>query len=439
MPGELPRVEGVPDESYLALASRYGHAAEQVLALAAERGELAQPVVQGLPDLLAEAPFAARCEQARGRRRRPVAPHALGTAGRQGAVRYGSEIPARVAQAMGSELGWSAQRVERETKLFGSGGRGRGHRLGRAARASDPMRAPARRLLCARGTLELGGRPWLMGIINATPDSFSDTTESRTFEARIRRAQKLLESGADVIDIGGESGVTNRPAVAPEEEAARILPLIECVAGELGALVSVDTYKPSVARAAIAAGAALVNDVSGLRDPELADVCAETGAGLVVMHTTPPLRRSGLDPSLDGRVAQDAYTFLQARMELACERGVGFEQMLLDPGPDFGKTPAQTVEVLRELSRFHELGLPLLLAASRKDFVGALTGRPPAGSAGWNAGSGGLWRSRPGPHPARPRRRRGSRFPQGALRLQGESELDMPARLEDRLRWETQD
>ena len=128
------------------------------------------------------------------------------------------------------------------------------------------MRAPPRSLRTTRGTLELGGRPWLMGIVNATPDSFSDAGVTRTLDGRVGLARELLAAGADVIDIGGESGVTNRPPVDPAEEARRVVPLIEQVAHELGAIVSVDTYKPAVASAAIGAGAAIVNDVSGLRD-----------------------------------------------------------------------------------------------------------------------------------------------------------------------------
>ena len=123
-------------------------------------------------------------------------------------------------------------------------------------------------------------------------------------------ARSLLADGAQVIDIGGESGVTNRPAVDADEEIRRVVPLIEAVAGGLGATVSVDTYKPAVARAAIAAGAAIVNDVSGLRDPGLADVCAETGAALVLMHTIAPPKRSLHDPSLDGRIVGRRARFL---------------------------------------------------------------------------------------------------------------------------------
>jgi dihydropteroate synthase len=237
--------------------------------------------------------------------------------------------------------------------------------------------APPLVLRTQSGELELGGRPWLMGIVNATPDSFSDAGLHQTLGERVALAASLLEAGADVIDIGGESGVTNRPAIAAEAEIARVVPLIERVAGELGALVSVDTYKPDVARAAIAAGAVIVNDVSGLRDPELADVCAVTGAALVLMHTRAAPKQKVLDPSLDGTVVADVSAFLRERMALALGRGVEAEQLMLDPGPDFSKTPAQTVEVLRELASLHAFGRPLLLAASRKDFIGAITGRPP--------------------------------------------------------------
>jgi dihydropteroate synthase len=238
------------------------------------------------------------------------------------------------------------------------------------------MNAPAVSFATTRGELELGGRIRLMGIVNATPDSFSDRGEL-ALEQRVELARELLAAGADVIDIGGESGVTNRPAIDPQEEIARVTPLIERVAGELGALVSVDTYKPAVARAAIAAGAAIVNDVSALRDPELADVCAQTGAGLILMHTRAAPKHKLLDPSYDGRIVADVKQLLGELIELACARGVRAEQLMLDPGPDFGKTPSQTIEVLRALPELHSLSRPLLLAISRKDFIGALTGRAP--------------------------------------------------------------
>jgi dihydropteroate synthase len=216
-----------------------------------------------------------------------------------------------------------------------------------------------------------------MGIVNATPDSFSDDGAHRTVDQRVELARSLVDAGARMIDVGGESGRTDQPPVEADEETRRVVPVIERVAGELGALVSVDTYKPAVARAAIDAGAAIVNDVSGLRDPSLADVCAETGAGLVLMHTRAAPKEKVLDSGLDGRVVDDVELFLHERIELAMSRGVAFEQLVLDPGPDFGKTPSQTVDVLRALPRLHVLGRPILLAVSRKDFVGAITLRPP--------------------------------------------------------------
>jgi dihydropteroate synthase len=225
--------------------------------------------------------------------------------------------------------------------------------------------------------LPLSSRPLLMGIVNATPDSFSDAGEHPTLEAKLAHARNLLAAGADLLDVGGESARGDRPAVAPEEEAERVLPLIERIAAE-GALVSVDTHKPDVAEAAVAAGAAIVNDVSGLRDPALADVCARTGAALVIVHTRVAPKGTLLDPERYGDVVADVANFLRERMAVALEHGVQREQIVLDPGPDFAKTPAQTVAVLRELASLHALGRPLLLAVSRKDFVGALTGRRPA-------------------------------------------------------------
>lgn len=239
------------------------------------------------------------------------------------------------------------------------------------------MIAPRRELRTTLGVIKLGGSPWLMGVVNASPESFSDAGGLETLDERVKLAASLLEAGADLIDIGGESGVTNRRAISPEEEIRRVVPLIRRVAGDLHAVVSVDTYKPAVARAAVAAGAAVVNDVSGLRTPELADVCAESGAALVLTHTRAAPKEKLLDPALDGRITRDIEEFLTDRIALAEQHGVAFEQLILDPGPDLGKTPAQSVAAVRSLEELHGLGRPLLLAVSRKDFVGAITSRPP--------------------------------------------------------------
>jgi dihydropteroate synthase len=237
--------------------------------------------------------------------------------------------------------------------------------------------APRYRLLAGQRVLYLGERPWLMGIVNASPDSFSDGGRHATPDAQLQLASELLAAGADILDVGGESASTGRPPVAEQEEIERVAPLIERIASELGAIVSVDTYKPAVARAAIAAGAAIVNDVSGLRDPELAEVCARTGAALVVMHTRAAPRERLQDPDLYGDIAAEVLAFLRERIAVALAAGVAPEQMIVDPGPDFAKTPAQTIRLLVDVSRLHELDRPLLMAISRKDFIGALTGRAP--------------------------------------------------------------
>jgi dihydropteroate synthase len=237
---------------------------------------------------------------------------------------------------------------------------------------TDPLRVTA-----GRHALELGSRPWLMGVVNATPDSFSDGGRYGTLEQRLELAAGLLQSGADILDIGGESASTNRPTIEVEEEIERVIPLIERVVAELDPIVSVDTYKPAVARAAIAAGASIVNDVSGLRDPELALVCAQTGAALVVMHTRAAPKQRMQDPDLYENIVEEVLAFLGERIAVALDAGLAREQLILDPGPDFAKTPAQTIELLAGVSRLHVLGRPLLMAISRKDFIGALTGRPP--------------------------------------------------------------
>jgi len=220
------------------------------------------------------------------------------------------------------------------------------------------------------------GRPLLMGIVNAGPDSFSDAVRLDTLEAQVRHALGLVADGAEIIDVGGESGVTYTAVTSTEVETGRVVPLVARLVAE-GVTVSVDTFKPAVAAAAVQAGASIVNDVSGLRDPALATVCAGSGAALVVMHTrAAPKERAFGDYA--GDVAGDVESFLSERCAAAEAAGVHREQLILDPGPDFAKTPAQTIAVMRRFEELHACGRPLLLAVSRKYFLGAITGRGPA-------------------------------------------------------------
>jgi dihydropteroate synthase len=213
-----------------------------------------------------------------------------------------------------------------------------------------------------------------MGIVNANPDSFSDPG-ARSLDELVASAREQVEAGAEMIDVGGESGVTHTAPVSADEETRRVVPLVERLVAE-GIAVSVDTWKAEVAEAALSAGAALINDVSGLRDPAVADACARHGAGLVVMHTRAAPKVKSFPGYED--VVDDVRSFLAERIDLAIERGVDRGKIVIDPGPDFAKTPAETVALLGRLPELRELGYPILLAVSRKDFVGALTGRRPA-------------------------------------------------------------
>jgi dihydropteroate synthase len=218
------------------------------------------------------------------------------------------------------------------------------------------------------------GRRLLMGIVNASPDSFSDPGE-RGVDELAELARSRVRDGAELVDVGGESGRTDRAPVTEEEEIERVAPLTERLAAE-GIAVSVDTWRAPVARAVLAAGAVMINDVSGLSDPGVADACAEAGAALVLTHTRLPPKQKGF-PDYDD-VVRDVVELLGERVAEARARGVEDEQLVLDPGIDLAKTPAESVEVIRRLPELAGLGRPLLLAVSRKDFVGALTERPPS-------------------------------------------------------------
>ena len=231
--------------------------------------------------------------------------------------------------------------------------------------------------LTARGlTLDVA-RPMIMAVINATPDSFSDAGKYATVEARMERTREVLEQGADILDIGGQSAITGVPEISEHEEIDRITPVIQWVATNTNAIMSIDTYRPKVAQAALEAGAHIINDISGLLYPEVAEVVARHNAGYILMHNRGRPKVRLTDANLYDDVVADVLDFMNERFVQLESVGVAREQVIVDPGPDFAKTPAQTVEVLQKISQLLAYDRPVLFPVSRKDFIGAITGRPP--------------------------------------------------------------
>lgn len=213
--------------------------------------------------------------------------------------------------------------------------------------------------------------PLVMGIVNVTPDSFSDGG-LWLGQSAIEHGLELLEAGADIVDIGGES---TRPGATPVDEAEelrRVLTVVEALASE-GAIVSIDSMKPAVARAAVEAGARIVNDVGGLADPAMRTVVSDSGAGVVIMHMQGEPRTMQLDPRYDD-VVDDIATFLRARVETAVAAGIDPAGIVLDPGIGFGKTLEHNLELIRRMRELAGLGHHLLVGASRKRFLGTILG-----------------------------------------------------------------
>jgi dihydropteroate synthase len=216
-------------------------------------------------------------------------------------------------------------------------------------------------------------RPLIMGIVNVTPDSFSDGGRLGDAQAAIRHALKLQEEGADILDVGGESTRPGAVAVPVEEEIRRVLPVIEALALR-GCVVSVDTMKPEVMRAALDAGAAMVNDVTALRASGALEAVAASGAAVCLMHMQGEPQSMQQAPRY-ADVVEDVRRFLQGRMR-ACEAaGIGRERLVIDPGFGFGKTLEHNLALLGHLNRLAELGVPVLAGLSRKSMLGTLTGR----------------------------------------------------------------
>lgn len=218
-------------------------------------------------------------------------------------------------------------------------------------------------------------RPVIMGILNVTPDSFSDGGQHNAMADAVTAAEAMVAQGAHLIDIGGESTRPGAAHVANSEEIARTAPVIAALSKRAGARpISIDTRKADVAAAALAAGAALVNDVSGLTfDPALAALCAEQNAPVCIMHAQGLPETMQDDPHYED-VVLDVYDFLQGQIEMAVAKGVARERIIVDPGIGFGKSQSHNLALLPALSLFHGLGCPILLGVSRKKFIGSLGG-----------------------------------------------------------------
>lgn len=232
----------------------------------------------------------------------------------------------------------------------------------------------ARRWQLAHGRhLDLGGKAVVVGILNVTPDSFSDGGQFDAPEKALAQARRMIGEGALVVDVGGESTRPGAAAVSASQEQERILPVIEALAGVSAVLISVDTYRADTARLAVAAGAHIVNDVWGLqREPDIARVAADTGAGLVIMHT-------GRDRQKLPDAIADQLTFLRRSLEIARQNGIADDRIVLDPGFGFAKeTAEENLDLMARFSELHALGLPLMAGTSRKRFIGTVTGRDAA-------------------------------------------------------------
>ncbi|MER8937212.1 dihydropteroate synthase, partial [Mesorhizobium opportunistum] len=241
----------------------------------------------------------------------------------------------------------------------------------------------ARRWQLAHGRhLDLGERAVVAGILNVTPDSFSDGGLFDATETALAQARRMIAEGAGIVDVGGESTRPGAAAISAGEEQARVLPVIEALASAGDVLISVDTYRAETARLAVAAGAHIVNDVWGLqREPDIARIAAETGAGLIVMHTG-----RGREKLPD--VIADQLAFLGKSLEIARGHGVADDHIVLDPGFGFAKeTAEENLDLMARFSELHGLGFPLMAGTSRKRFIGTVTGRDAAARAPGTAGS----------------------------------------------------
>lgn len=235
---------------------------------------------------------------------------------------------------------------------------------------NDECRQP---LDCGGRSLDLS-RPRVMGVLNVTPDSFSDGGDFFGVEPALRRAERMVEEGADILDIGGESTRPGAMPVSAREEIDRVVPVIEALAPRVSLPISIDTGKPEVMRAAVAAGAGMINDVRALRGPGALEAAAEAGVPLCLMHMQGEPGTMQAAP-VYGDVVSEVRDFLHHRVAVCLDAGIPPERLLLDPGFGFGKTLVHNLALLAGLAELCDLGFPVLVGLSRKSMIGALTGR----------------------------------------------------------------
>ena len=241
--------------------------------------------------------------------------------------------------------------------------------MGVFPRSIYQLRLPSR-------TLELGVKTLVMGILNVTPDSFTDGGRFLEFEAAVQQARKIVTEGADLLDVGGESTRPFSDPVAVDDELERVIPVIEAVRKFSDIPISIDTTKAEVARQALEAGADVVNDVSALRfDPEMVKLVARTGVPVIIMHMQGTPKNMQQNPAY-ASLLSEVIAFLQERIDVAVAQGVDRNQIIVDPGIGFGKTVNHNLQLIKDLHTLHCLNRPLLLGASRKRFIGSVLNRP---------------------------------------------------------------
>ena len=223
-------------------------------------------------------------------------------------------------------------------------------------------------------SLALGKETWIMGILNVTPDSFSDGGDFFSFESAVDQAQKLIEDGAHILDVGGESTRPFSEHLSAEEECRRVIPVIEAIAKHVSIPISVDTTKSEVAKQALDAGASIINDVSALRsDPYMAEVAASYGVPVILMHMKGTPKTMQISPVYDDLMGE-ITAFLDNRIQYAVEKGISRQKIIIDPGIGFGKTVEHNLQIIKHLHLLEPLGVPILIGPSRKAFIRKLLG-----------------------------------------------------------------